>query len=83
MDFPVIPALEQNYQYQNYGQGSKIGRLGGLQVGGFQPTGGAEQGVTTGRALDNAPKAQKFAYEENIASSAGYSAGVSTWSLYA
>lgn len=83
MDFSAIPALEQNYQYQNYGQGSKIGRLGGLQVGGLQPTGGVEQGVTTGRALDNAPKAQMFAYEENIASSAGREAGVSTWSLYA
>ena len=83
MGLPAIPALEQNYQYQNYGQGSKIGRLGGLQVGGFQPTGGVEQGVTTGRALDNAPKGQMFAYHENIASSTGHSAGVSTWSLYA
>ena len=82
MGFPAIPALEQNYQYQNYGQGSKIGRLGGLQVGGFQPTGGAEQGVATGRALDNAPRGQAFTYEENIPPTAGREAGISTWSLY-
>lgn len=83
MSLSVIPALEQNFQYQNYGQGSKIGRLGGLQVGGFQPAGGAEQATTGGRALDNAPKAQRFAYEENIPPQAGRDAGLSTWSLYA
>ena len=53
MGFPAIPALEQNYQYQNYGQGSKIGRLGGLQVGGYQPVAGAEQGITTNVNLEN------------------------------
>lgn len=83
MGYKAIPALEQNFQYQNYGQGSKIGTLGGLRVSGFQPTGGAEQATTGGRALDNAPKAQRFAYEENIPPQAGREAGLSTWSLYA
>lgn len=44
----IIPGIEQGYQYGEYGQGSKIGRLGGITVGAPRAVEGGEYGGIAG-----------------------------------
>ena len=61
------------------GGARKIARTGGNPFAG----GGTEGGAISGRAVDNAPRAQMVNYTENLRAQGGYDSGVSTKFLIA
>lgn len=76
-----LPPIEHNF----LGLTGGAKGIQGINRTPVQYTGGlgAESGAVSGRALDKAPKAQKFDYQEYLPAQAGYENGQSKWSLIA